>query len=174
MTDIDGVVHSGREDLDGNRIALAEQTNPRGVTGTLRDALVGADVFIGVSAPAILTGDDVATMAERAVVFALANPDPDGGSGRGSPYCCHRRDRPQRRAEPDQQRAGLFGVFRGLLDAGATVIDLEMEAAAAEALAEVVSPGQLNAAFIVPSVFDPAVTQAVAEAVRKSVQARRQ
>jgi malate dehydrogenase (oxaloacetate-decarboxylating) len=173
LTDIGGVVHAGRPDLDPNRIELAGRTNPRGLTGTLREALVGADVFIGVSAPGILTGDDVATMAEGAVVFALANPDPevDPAAARGTAavVATGRSD------EPNQINNVLAfpGVFRGLLDAGARHVDLEMEAAAAQALADVVQPDQLNAAFIVPSVFDPAVTAAVAAAVRTSVEARR-
>jgi malate dehydrogenase (oxaloacetate-decarboxylating) len=172
VTDIGGVVHPGREDLDPNRVVLAEETNPRRVTGTLREALAGADVFIGVSAPGILTGDDIATMADQAVVFALANPDPevDPAEARrtAAVVATGRSD------EPNQINNVLAfpGVFRGLLDAGARVVDLEMEAAAAAALAAVVTDDQLNAAFIVPSVFDPAVTHAVAEAVRISVEAR--
>ena len=172
LTDIGGVVHGGREALDPNRAELAGLTNPRGLRGSLQEALVGADVFIGVSAPGILDGDDVATMADRAVVFALANPDPevDPGEARrtAAVVATGRSD------EPNQINNVLAfpGVFRGLLDAGARHVDLEMEAAAARALADVVQPDQLNAAFIVPSVFDPAVTQAVAAAVRASVEAR--
>ncbi|MEX2289522.1 MAG: NAD-dependent malic enzyme [Mycobacteriales bacterium] len=173
VTDIDGVVHPGRENLDPNLVALAGETNPRAVTGTLRDALVGADVFIGVSAPGILTGADIATMADRAVVFALANPDPEvdpvEARRTAAVVATGRSD------EPNQINNVLAfpGVFRGLLDAGARAVDLKMEAAAAAALAAVVTAEQLNAAFIVPSVFDPAVTKAVAQAVRESVQARR-
>jgi malate dehydrogenase (oxaloacetate-decarboxylating) len=172
VTDIGGVVHQGRDDLDTNRIALAAETNPHRMTGTLREVLVGADVFIGVSAPGILTGEDIATMADRAVVFALANPDPEVDPAEAqrtaAVVATGRSD------EPNQINNVLAfpGVFRGLLDAGARVVDLEMEAAAAAALAAVVTDAQLNAAFIVPSVFDPAVTQAVAEAVRSSVEAR--
>ena len=173
LTDIGGVVHSEREALDPNRAELAGLTNPRQLRGSLREALVGADVFVGVSAPGILTGDDVATMADGAIVFALANPDPevDPGEARrtAAVVATGRSD------EPNQINNVLAfpGVFRGLLDAGARHVDLEMEAAAARALADVVQPDQLNAAFIVPSVFDPAVTQAVAAAVRNSVEARR-
>jgi malate dehydrogenase (oxaloacetate-decarboxylating) len=172
LTDIGGVVHGDREALDPNRAELAGLTNPRGLTGSLRDALVGADVFIGVSAPGILSGDDVATMADKAVVFALANPtpevDPAEARRTAAVVATGRSD------EPNQINNVLAfpGVFRGLLDAGARHVDLEMEAAAARALADVVQPDQLNAAFIVPSVFDPAVTQAVAAAVRASVEAR--
>jgi malate dehydrogenase (oxaloacetate-decarboxylating) len=173
VADVGGVLHGGRPDIDDdNRAELARLTNPRGVTGTLREALAGADVFVGVSAPGILSGADIATMAPGAIVFALANPDPevDPAAARMSAavVATGRSD------EPNQINNVLAfpGVFRGLLDAGAQDVDLAMEAAAAQALADVVRPDQLNAAFIVPSVFDPAVTQAVAEAVRTSVEAR--
>ncbi len=172
VADVGGVVHAGRPDLDPNRKELAGLTNPRGVTGSLRDAVVDADVFIGVSAPGILSGADVAGMAPGAIVFALANPDPevDPVAARMSAavVATGRSD------EPNQINNVLAfpGVFRGLLDSGAHEVDLAMEAAAAQALADVVRPDQLNAAFIVPSVFDPAVSQAVAEAVRTSVKAR--
>ncbi len=172
LCDIDGVVHSGREDLDPNRAELAGRTNPEGLTGTLKQALAGADVFIGVSAPDILDGEDIATMADRAVVFALANPvpevDPAEARRTAAVVATGRSD------EPNQINNVLAfpGVFRGLLDAGAQNIDLATEAAAAEALASVLSPQELNPSFIVPSVFNPDVTEAVAEAVRKTVQRR--
>jgi malate dehydrogenase (oxaloacetate-decarboxylating) len=171
VTDIGGAVHKGREDLDGNLADLAERTNPQGLTGTLREVLAGADVFIGVSAPGILTGDDIATMAEGAVVFALANPDPEvdlSEARRSAAVVASGRS-----DEPNQINNVLAfpGVFRGLLDAGAHDVDLDAEAAAARALADVVKPDELNASFIVPSVFDPDVTVRVAEAVRAAVEA---
>ena len=165
VCDIGGVVHGGRPDLDPDRAWLAAHTNPDGLTGTLREALAGADVFIGVSAPGILTGADVATMADRAVVFALANPDPevDPTAARQSAavVATGRSD------EPNQINNVLAfpGVFRGLLDAGARHVTVPMELAAARALADVVKPHELNAAYIVPSVFDPEVTKTVAAAV---------
>jgi len=172
VADVSGVVHTGRQGMDANLVELAQQTNPAGVTGTLRAALAGADVFIGVSAPGILTGDDVATMAPGAIVFAMANPDPEVDPAQArrtaAVVATGRSD------EPNQINNVLVfpGVFRGLLDAGAHVVDLPMEVAAAKALADVVRPDQLNATFIVPSVFDPAVVHAVAAAVRSSVEAR--
>ena len=172
VADVHGVVHLDRPDLDSNLVDLAGITNPRAATGTLRDALAGADVFIGVSAPRILDGDDIATMAAGAIVFAMANPvpevDPAQARLTAAVVATGRSD------EPNQINNVLAfpGVFRGLLDSGARDVDLDMEAAAARALADIVRPDQLNAAFIVPSVFDPAVTVAVAEAVRTSVEAR--
>jgi malate dehydrogenase (oxaloacetate-decarboxylating) len=172
LCDIDGVVHTGRAELDPNRQELAERTNPEGLTGSLKDALAGADVFIGVSAPDILDGDDIATMADKAIVFALANPvpevDPAAARKTAAIVATGRSD------EPNQINNVLAfpGVFRGLLDAGARGIDLATEAAAAEALAAVLAPDELNPSFIVPSVFNPDVTEVVANAVRKSIQQR--
>lgn len=165
VADIGGVVHAGRPDLDPNRQSLAALTNPDNVTGTLREALVNADVFIGVSAPNILTGEDIATMAPNAIVFALANPDPEV-----SPAAARRHAAvvaTGRSDEPNQINNVLVfpGVFRGLLDAGARAIDASAQVRAAEALAGVLTVDQLNAAFIIPSVFDPAVVPAVSAAV---------
>ncbi|HSP39672.1 MAG TPA: NADP-dependent malic enzyme [Frankiaceae bacterium] len=170
LCDIDGVVHSGREGLDPNRAELAGLTNPDGLTGSLKDALRGADVFIGVSAPGILDGDDIATMAPDAIVFALANPEPEVDPAAARRHAAIVAT--GRSDEPNQINNVLAfpGVFRGLLDGGARNIDLATEAAAAAALAGVLSPDQLNPSFIVPSVFDPDVTDAVANAVRKTVQ----
>jgi len=164
--DTRGAVHTAREGLDPFKTWIAEHTNEARFTGSLVEGLAGADVFIGVSAPRLLTGADVATMAERAVVLALANPDPEVdpleaerhaavvGTGR-SDY-------------PNQINNVLAfpGVFRGLLDAGAREITDEMLVAAARAIADCVRPEELNASYIVPSVFDPAVAPAVAAAVR--------
>jgi malate dehydrogenase (oxaloacetate-decarboxylating) len=164
--DTRGAVHTGREGLDPFKTWIAEHTNVSGFSGSLVEGLAGADVFIGVSAPRLLTAADVATMADRAVVLALANPDPEVdpleaqrhaavvGTGR-SDY-------------PNQINNVLAfpGVFRGLLDAGAREITDEMLVAAARAIADAVRPEELNASYIVPSVFDPAVAPAVAAAVR--------
>jgi malate dehydrogenase (oxaloacetate-decarboxylating) len=164
--DTRGAVHARRDGLDRFKTWIAEHTNASGFAGSLAEGLAGADVFIGVSAPRLLTGADVATMADRAVVLALANPDPEVdpleaqrhaavvGTGR-SDY-------------PNQINNVLAfpGVFRGLLDAGAREITDEMLVAAARAIADAVRPEELNASYIVPSVFDPGVAPAVAAAVR--------
>ncbi|MFN8076154.1 MAG: NAD-dependent malic enzyme [Kineosporiaceae bacterium] len=160
-----GAVHTGREGLDPFKTWIAENTNPDAVTCTLREGIAGADVFIGVSAPDLLGEEDVATMADAAIVLALSNPDPEVdpiaaarhalvvGTGRSD--------------FPNQINNVLAfpGMFRGLLDAGARDITDEMLVAAATAIADCVHPDELNPNFIVPSVFDPEVSPAVAGAV---------
>jgi malate dehydrogenase (oxaloacetate-decarboxylating) len=172
VADYHGVVHAGRDDLgeeDSDLRWVARHTNPGGYTGTLREALAGADVFIGVSAPDILSGADIAAMAPEAIVFALANPDPEVDPAAASEYASvvatGRSDFPNQ----INNVLAFPGVFRGLLDAHSNSVTPQMLLAAAYALADVVSPDELNANFIVPSVFNPAVTTAVATAVRDVV-----
>jgi malate dehydrogenase (oxaloacetate-decarboxylating) len=164
--DIGGIVHSGRPGLDGNLRWIAARTNGRGLTGSLRDALRGADVFIGVSAPGLFGAAEVATMAPGAVVFALANPDPEvdplEAQRHAAIVATGRSDFPNQ----INNVLAFPGVFRGLLDAHAREISDGMLMAASAAIADVVSPDQLNASFIIPSVFDAAVVPAVADAVR--------
>ncbi|HKS45161.1 MAG TPA: NAD-dependent malic enzyme [Amycolatopsis sp.] len=163
--DIDGIVHNGRSNLDPNLRWLAENTNKGNVSGTLHDALVGADVFIGVSAPNLFGAGQVATMAHDPVVFALANPDPEidplEAQKHAAVVATGRSDYPNQ----INNVLAFPGVFRGLLDAQAHDIDDEMLLAAANAIADVVDD-RLNASYIVPSVFDSAVAPAVAEAVK--------
>jgi len=130
---------------------------------------VGADVFIGVSAPNILKEADIATMAKDSIIFALANPDPEIDPVVARKYATVVAT--GRSDQPNQINNVLAfpGIFRGLLDANAHKITDQLLVAAAEAIADCVSPEQLNASFIVPSVFDPNVTKAVAAAVKKSV-----
>jgi len=164
--DINGIVHAERPDLDDNLRSVAERTNKHGVSGTLHDALVGADVFIGVSAPNLFGAEQVATMADDSIVFALANPDPEidplEAQRHSAVVATGRSDYPNQ----INNVLAFPGVFRGLLDAHAHQIDDEMLLAAADAIADVVADGRLNASFIVPSVFDSAVAPAVAEAVK--------
>jgi len=168
VADIDGVVHRERPGLEGELAWLAEHTNRLDVTGSLTEALVGADVFIGVSAPNLLTGADVATMAERSVVFALANPEPEidplEAMQHASVVATGRSDFPNQ----INNVLAFPGVFRGLIDARSAEITPTMLLAAARALAGVVTDGQLNAAYITPSVFNPDVHAAVADAVRRA------
>jgi len=165
-----GVIHRGRDRLHGAAEWFIKNTNPRGVTGTLRDALAGSDVFIGVSGPNILTGDDVATMADGAIVFALANPDPEvdprAAAEHAAVVATGRSDYPNQ----INNVLAFPGVFRGLLDAHSKTVTSEMLLAAARALANTVSDEELNPAYIMPSVFHPGVSETVAAAVRKSVE----
>ncbi|WP_284750207.1 NAD-dependent malic enzyme [Amycolatopsis sp. RTGN1] len=171
--DIDGIVHSARGNLDDNLAWIASHTNKEQVSGTLHEALVGADVFIGVSAPNLFGAEQVATMKSDAVVFALANPDPEidplEAQQHAAVVATGRSDFPNQ----INNVLAFPGVFRGLLDANAHNIEDTMLLAAADAIADVVDNGKLNASFIVPSVFDSAVAPAVAEAVRKAVRAER-
>ena len=140
-----------------------------GFTGNISDAMKGADVFIGVSAPNVLTENDVASMATGSIVFALANPDPEIDPVIARKYATVVAT--GRSDQPNQINNVLAfpGIFRGLLDANANKITDELLIAAAEAIASCVSPSQLNASFIIPSVFDPQVVTKVAAAVKKSV-----
>ncbi|KZB87244.1 NAD-dependent malic enzyme [Amycolatopsis regifaucium] len=169
--DIDGIVHSARGNLDENLTWIAEHTNKEQQAGTLHEALVGADVFIGVSAPNLFGAEQVATMKSDAVVFALANPDPEidplEAQKHAAVVATGRSDFPNQ----INNVLAFPGVFRGLLDAHAHHIDDSMLLAAADAIADVVDNGKLNASFIVPSVFDNAVAPAVAEAVKKAAKA---
>jgi malate dehydrogenase (oxaloacetate-decarboxylating) len=164
--DIGGIVHSGRSDLDANLQWIADRTNADGITGRLHDALRGSDVFIGVSAPNLFGAEQVATMASNAVVFALANPDPEidplAAQQHAAIVATGRSDFPNQ----INNVLAFPGVFRGLLDAHATQISDGMLMAAATAVADVVDEDRLNPSFIIPSVFDAHVAPAVADAVR--------
>jgi malate dehydrogenase (oxaloacetate-decarboxylating) len=168
VADIAGVVHRGRDGLDGQLLWLAEHTNAIGFTGSLKQAVVGADVFIGVSAPGVLTGEDVAAMAVRSIVFALANPDPEVDPAEASRHAAvvatGRSDFPNQ----INNVLAFPGVFRGLLDAQSTDITPAMLLAAAQALASVVTDDELNSSYIMPSVFHADVHHVVAAAVRTS------
>jgi len=170
VADVHGVLHPDRDHLDSSTRWTAEHTNPRRVSGTLREALAGADVFIGVSAPNVLTADDIATMAEDAVVFALANPvpevDPAAAARHAAVVASGRSDF----ANQINNVLAFPGVFRGLLDAQSATITPQTLLAAAYALAAVVTDEELNATYIVPSVFHPEVAHVVAEAVRRAAE----
>ncbi|UYG15833.1 NAD-dependent malic enzyme [Brachybacterium huguangmaarense] len=167
VTDIHGIVHEDREQLDGRLPWIAEVTNPRGLTGTLQDAIRGADVFIGVSAGNILTADDVATMADRSIVFAMANPTPEIDPAEAAKHAEVVATGRSDFANQINNVLAFPGVFRGLLDAHARDVNDRMLLAAAEALADVVSPDELNPTYIVPSVFNERVTKSVASAVER-------
>jgi malate dehydrogenase (oxaloacetate-decarboxylating) len=164
--DREGAVHRGRRGLDPDRQWIADNTNPDDEKGSLPEVLGKADVFIGVSAPGLLAGQQIGAMADDAIVFALANPDPEVDpveAGRFAAIVATGRS-----DFPNQINNVLAfpGMFRGMLDAQASAITPEVMLAAAGAIADCVRPEELNASYIVPSVFDPQVAQEVAARVR--------
>jgi malate dehydrogenase (oxaloacetate-decarboxylating) len=167
--DKDGVIcKETKSDHDPMRQWFIDNCNPSNFNGNIHDAMSGADVFIGVSAPNVLVESDVASMATGSIVFALANPDPEIDPVIARKYAAVVAT--GRSDQPNQINNVLAfpGIFRGLLDANAHKITDTLLIAAAEAIADCVSPSQLNTSFIVPSVFDPQVVTAVAAAVKKS------
>ena len=177
MCDRKGAIYEGREGLNWVKEEMAKVTNLEKKAGSLADMLKGADVFIGVSAPGTVTADMVKTMNEKAVVFACANPTPeifpdDAKAGGAAVVATGRSDFPNQ----INNVLAFPGVFRGAFDVRASDINEEMKMAAAEALAGLISPEELNADYIIPRAFDkrvgPAVAAAVAEAARKSGVAR--
>ncbi len=165
VADIDGVVHPTRPNLPASLAWTAHHTNPRGVTGTLREALVGADVFIGLSAPDLLTGKDISTMGHDAIVFAMANPRPEVDPDDAAQYAAVVGTGRSDFANQINNVLAFPGVFRGLIDSQSTRVTDTLLLAAAHALASVVTDEELNATYIVPSVFHPDVTTTVAHAV---------
>jgi malate dehydrogenase (oxaloacetate-decarboxylating) len=166
VCDINGVLWAGDETLSPAHAELAARTNPHRLTGGLHDVLRGADVFIGVSAPGILPAEWIADMAPRSVVFALANPDPEVDPADAEKYAAVVAS--GRSDFPNQINNVLAfpGVFRGLLDARAREIRIDMLLKAAYAIAHVVKDDELNPNFIIPSVFNTDVPKAVAAAIK--------
>ncbi len=162
--DADGIVHPDRPGLDPSLRWVAEQTNANHQRGTLAQAMRGADVFIGVSVSNLFGAEQVATMARGAVVFALANPDPEvdplAAQRHAAVVATGRSDYPNQ----INNVLAFPGVFRGLLDAHARAVTDGMLVAAATALADVVA--EPNPSFVIPSVFDATVAPTVATAVR--------
>ncbi|WP_085870430.1 MULTISPECIES: NAD-dependent malic enzyme [unclassified Nocardioides] len=166
--DREGCLSSDDESLPPAKKQLADVTNPRRVRGTLHDGLRGADVFVGVSAPKVLDPEWIKDMADDAVVFALANPDPEVDPAEAEKYAAVVAS--GRSDYPNQINNVLAfpGVFRGLLDARASEITIDMLLRAAAAIALVVKDEELNPNFIIPTVFHPDVPKAVAAAIRGS------
>ena len=177
MTDRTGAIYKGREKMNPIKDQMAEITNQECEKGSLADVIKGADVFIGVSAPGLLTQDMVRSMAKDPIIFACANPTPeifpDEAKAAGAAVVSTGRS-----DFPNQINNVLAfpGIFRGALDVRASDINDEMKVAASYALASLVSDEELNAEYILPAAFDPrvkdAVAKAVAEAARKSGVAR--
>ncbi len=177
MTDREGAIYKGRENLNPIKMEMAEITNLSMEKGSLSDVIKNADVFIGVSAPGTLNKDMVKSMAEKPIIFACANPIPeifpeDAKEAGAAVVSTGRSD------FPNQINNVLCfpGIFRGALDVRAKDINDEMKVAAAYAIAELVSNQELNAEYILPAAFDErvkdAVAKAVAEAAKKSGMAR--
>jgi malate dehydrogenase (oxaloacetate-decarboxylating) len=167
--DKDGVINKNSHSDDLMRSWFIDNSNPDNFAGNIHEGMVGADIFIGVSAPKVLNEEDVAAMAPGSIVFALANPDPEIDPVIARKYAAvvatGRSDHPNQ----INNVLAFPGIFRGLLDAHAHKITDKLLVAAAEAIADCVSPSQLNTSFIVPSVFDPNVVIKVAAAVKQSV-----
>jgi len=177
MTDREGAIYKGRENLNPIKMEMAEITNLSMEKGSLSDVIKNADVFIGVSAPGTLNKDMVKSMAEKPIIFACANPIPeifpeDAKEAGAAVVSTGRSD------FPNQINNVLCfpGIFRGALDVRAKDINDEMKVAAAYAIAELVSDQELNAEYILPAAFDErvkdAVAKAVSEAAKKSGVAR--
>jgi len=169
VCDKTGAIYPGRgERMNPVKDWLAENTNPGRETGSLSDVMRGADVFIGVSAAGLVKVEDVRSMAKNAVVFALANPDPEIHPEEAGPYA--KVMATGRSDYPNQCNNVLCfpGMFRGLLDVRAHTVTDSMKLAAARAIAEVISDDELLPDYIIPSVFNRRVSTAVSEAVSKA------
>ena len=167
--DKDGLVFEDKGDSDPMRKWFVTNCSPGSFRGDLHETMKDADIFIGVSAPNVLTEDDIKSMAKNAIVFALANPDPEIDPVIARKYAAVVAT--GRSDQPNQINNVLVfpGFFRGLLDGNITKITGNMLVLAAEAISSCVSSEQLNANFIVPSVFDLNVVQKVAAAVTQSL-----
>ena len=177
MCDRHGAIYAGREGLNWIKEEMAQVTNLERRAGSLADMLVGADVFIGVSAPGTVTTEMVRTMNRDAILFACANPTPeifpeDAKVGGAAVVSTGRSDYPNQ----INNVLAFPGIFRGAFDVRASDINEEMKVAAAHALADLISDEELSAEYIIPKAFDPrvgpAVAKAVAEAARSSGVAR--
>ncbi|MBQ7569404.1 MAG: NAD-dependent malic enzyme, partial [Synergistaceae bacterium] len=180
LCDRTGAIYKGREkgmNWIKNEMAEMPEVNPRGIKGSLADAMKGADVFIGVSAPGSVSQDMVRSMNKDAIIFACANPTPeifpDDAKAAGAKVISTGRS-----DFPNQINNVLAfpGIFRGVFDVRASDINEEMKVAASHALASLIDDKDLNPDYIIPAAFDPrvgpAVAKAVAEAARKSGVAR--
>ena len=169
LCDRRGAIYAGREGLNWIKEEMAQVTNPAGRTGSLAQVLRGADVFIGVSAPGVVTREMVQTMNRNAVIFACANPTPEifpdeAKAGGAAVVATGRSDYPNQ----INNVLAFPGIFRGALDARASDINDAMKIAAAHALAELIGPDKLSADYIIPAAFDPRVKTAVAAAVKQA------
>jgi malate dehydrogenase (oxaloacetate-decarboxylating) len=169
ISDIYGTLCRGQGDrLNKYQQEIAEITNPGQVKGTIHEAIVGADLFLGVSAPNILTAKDIMNMAKDPIVFALANPTPEIMPEEAMPYA---KIVATGRSDYMNQINNVLcfpGLFRGLLDSRATKVTFEMKLAAARAIAGLIKPFEMNEDYIIPSAFDDRTQKVVAEAVEQA------
>ena len=167
--DRSGAIYRGRtENMNFMKQWYADHTNPNGARGSLAEVIEGADVFVGLSAPGVLTVPMLKTMNRDAVVFAMANPTPEIMPEDAAP---HVRIMATGRSDYPNQINNVLafpGVFRGALDARATTINEEMKRAAAHAIAGVIPTDELHEDYIIPSVFNKEVVKAVAQAVARA------
>ncbi len=171
VTDIDGAISPEHPLSNNNLKELERLTNPDNLTGTLKDVIIGADIFIGVSAPDLLDRSDIAKMNEKAIVLPMANPTPEISpeeAKAGGAYIIGtgRSDLPNQ----INNVLAFPGIFRGALDARAKSITEKMKIAAAYAIAGLVGDEELSTEYIIPKPFDPRVAKAVAEAVKNAAQ----
>ena len=169
MTDRSGIILPGRDGLNEVKADMAEITNPNKESGGLSDALKDADVFIGISAPGLLTSDMVSTMNRDAIIFACANPTPEifpeeAKKGGAAVVATGRSDFPNQ----INNVLAFPGVFRGAFDVRASDINEEMKMAAAKALSDLITDKELSPDYIIPKAFDPRVRAAVSAAVAQA------
>jgi malate dehydrogenase (oxaloacetate-decarboxylating) len=167
VCDRQGAIYEGREGLNPSKAWLAKISNKDCRKGTLAEVLEGADMFLGVSGPNLLTGEDIKRMAEGPIVFALSNPvpevPPEEITGYASVVATGRSDY----ANQINNVLCFPGLFKGLLESGAKRVTREMLTAAAKAIASVIAPDELRPNYVIPSVFNKKVSEAVADAVIK-------
>ncbi len=166
VCDRSGPLYRGRrQGMNPYKKMLAAMTNPRGIKGAISDALKGADVFIGLSGPNVVTAEDVRKMSRDRIVFALANPEPEISPEEALPLvrilATGRSDYPNQ----INNMLGFPGIFRGLLDVRATGVNEEVKFAAAKAIAHTIKDDELHEDYVIPSIFDRRVVSAVAHAV---------
>jgi malate dehydrogenase (oxaloacetate-decarboxylating) len=166
--DSKGAINAERNDLNSSKQWFVENTNPNNEAGTLKDVIVGADVFLGVSAPNVINKEDVKAMAKDPIVFAMSNPDPEISPDEALPFVAVMAT--GRSDYPNQINNVLCfpGIFRGALDCQASTINEEMKLATAHAIAGTVKESHLSADYIIPSVFDKTVAPKIAKAVQKA------
>ncbi|MCH2204570.1 MAG: ACT domain-containing protein [Lentisphaerales bacterium] len=165
-----GALYEGRENMNSAKQEYASCTNPEKLAGKLQEVMVGADLFVGLSGPEIISAEDVSKMTDKAIVFAMSNPTPEIMPEDAYPHVAVMAT--GRSDYPNQINNVLCfpGIFRGALDCQATDINEEMKVAAAYAIAETIPEDSLCADYIIPSVFDKKVVNKVASAVKKAAQ----